>query len=606
MKLFNSFIIFLKGIKPCVAAFGGNQFTTDQSWYLERFFSLFYLSINAGSLISTILTPYLRNDVKCFGNDCFPIAFGIPAAVMFVAILLFIFGTPFYNRFDEKKDGNRGMKNIIIQTFYCIFYAMKNNITKRRKGIKKDHWIDYADDKFDISLIKDVKSFCRISVLFIPLPVFWALYDQLGSRWTAQAQQMDGRVAGITIQPDQFHAVNPIFILLLIPLFDYVVYPLLAKLNLLKKLIHRISFGLFLTVISFIIASVLESQLQKIDHRLNLNDQIKIINLTPCHLNISDNNGTDILKLSNYKYSQNNVESLPQQSIEYLRTNQIKNESSLTFNGACSNGASFKKQLITINLFDLPKTLIITWDPIGEVLKKTELPFNNKEKKVGESEVKFIAFNIKRNNVLRPFVENKIVTYGQSKFKPFNFTTSNVGNILEMENSVSTDRKNYSTISYAEYEIIVLNETGGSLLERKQLFQTSGRYSILLFENPENINELDYIPLVDIQPSPVHLFWQLIQIFVITCAEILVSISGLAFAYAEAPDRMKSVIQAVWLMTVAVGNLIDVIVAESHFIKSQVYEYLFFAALQFLATVLFIILGWFYLKQTKKLKKNAI
>uniref|UniRef100_A0A671RVM1 Solute carrier family 15 member 1a n=1 Tax=Sinocyclocheilus anshuiensis TaxID=1608454 RepID=A0A671RVM1_9TELE len=48
------------GIKPCVAAFGGDQFQEHQSRQLNTFFSVFYLCINAGSLLSTLITPVLR------------------------------------------------------------------------------------------------------------------------------------------------------------------------------------------------------------------------------------------------------------------------------------------------------------------------------------------------------------------------------------------------------------------------------------------------------------------------------------------------------------------------------------------------------------------
>ena len=52
----------------------------------------FKASINAGSLISTFLTPLLRNK-KCDGRDtCFPLAFGVPAALFLVAILAFLGG----------------------------------------------------------------------------------------------------------------------------------------------------------------------------------------------------------------------------------------------------------------------------------------------------------------------------------------------------------------------------------------------------------------------------------------------------------------------------------------------------------------------------------
>lgn len=76
------------GIKPCVSAFGGDQFILpQQEMQLALFFSLFYFSINAGSLISTFLTPVLRNDVYCFGKQsCFPLAFAVPGVLMVLSL----------------------------------------------------------------------------------------------------------------------------------------------------------------------------------------------------------------------------------------------------------------------------------------------------------------------------------------------------------------------------------------------------------------------------------------------------------------------------------------------------------------------------------------
>jgi len=86
------------GIKPCVAAFGGEQFKMpEQAKQIATFFSLFYFSINAGSLLSTSITPILREDVQCFGmDDCFPLAFGVPAILMVVAVLFFVAGKFLY------------------------------------------------------------------------------------------------------------------------------------------------------------------------------------------------------------------------------------------------------------------------------------------------------------------------------------------------------------------------------------------------------------------------------------------------------------------------------------------------------------------------------
>lgn len=76
------------GIKPCATAFGADQYTLpEQAKQLASYFSLFYMAINAGSLISTIVTPILREDVSCFGQDtCFSAAFGVPGVLMLISV----------------------------------------------------------------------------------------------------------------------------------------------------------------------------------------------------------------------------------------------------------------------------------------------------------------------------------------------------------------------------------------------------------------------------------------------------------------------------------------------------------------------------------------
>ena len=86
------------GIKPCVAAFGGEQFVLpQQAKQLAIFFSIFYFAINSGSTVSTFVTPILRENVKCLGmNDCFPLGFGLPAALMATSIVIFLAGKFLY------------------------------------------------------------------------------------------------------------------------------------------------------------------------------------------------------------------------------------------------------------------------------------------------------------------------------------------------------------------------------------------------------------------------------------------------------------------------------------------------------------------------------
>jgi hypothetical protein len=53
----------------------------------------------------------------------------------------------------------------------------------------------------------------------------------------------------------------------------------------------------------------------------------------------------------------------------------------------------------------------------------------------------------------------------------------------------------------------------------------------------------------------VTVWWQILAFFVITMAEILISVTGLELAFVAAPPTMKSFVTACWLVTVGMANL---------------------------------------------------
>jgi POT family proton-dependent oligopeptide transporter len=53
----------------------------------------------------------------------------------------------------------------------------------------------------------------------------------------------------------------------------------------------------------------------------------------------------------------------------------------------------------------------------------------------------------------------------------------------------------------------------------------------------------------------LSVLWQTWPYVVVTAAEVLVSTTGLEFAFREAAPEMKSMIMSFWLLTVAAGNL---------------------------------------------------
>lgn len=76
------------GIKPCVTAFGGDQFDLPrQEKYLAVYFSVLYFNSCTGALIAKTVSPILRSEVSCFGDkDCYSLAFGAPGLVVLCSI----------------------------------------------------------------------------------------------------------------------------------------------------------------------------------------------------------------------------------------------------------------------------------------------------------------------------------------------------------------------------------------------------------------------------------------------------------------------------------------------------------------------------------------
>ena len=119
-----------------------------------------------------------------------------------------------------------------------------------------------------------------------------------------------------------------------------------------------------------------------------------------------------------------------------------------------------------------------------------------------------------------------------------------------------------------------------------------GVYSLLIARNPAD-NILGARKYVLTEPNSIHILWLIPQYLVITISEIMISVTGLEFSYSQAPDSMKSVVQAAWLLTVAFGNVIVIIVASAKAFD-RASELFMFAILMMLDMVLLIWLAYRY------------
>jgi len=129
--------------------------------------------------------------------------------------------------------------------------------------------------------------------------------------------------------------------------------------------------------------------------------------------------------------------------------------------------------------------------------------------------------------------------------------------------------------------------------------QLGGNYIMALTPDPVKNHELKYTLHTITDPNSVHMAWLLPQFVIMTMGEIMFSITIMDFSYAEAPATMKSVMQSAWLMTVAFGNLIVVIIAELELFEQQWKEFFLFAGLMFVDMLLFAYMAYKYVPADK-------
>ncbi len=204
------------GIKSCVSAIVGDQFNQSNQSLLNKVFGWFYLSINIGSFFSMILMPYLFVE---FGPH---VAFGVPGILMAIATLILWIGRKKY---------------VLIPPSGFGFFK-------------------------EITSSAGIKCIGKIALIYSFLILFWAMYDQNCYRWVAQAQQMNTQIfssfswmpasiRNYTFLPAQIQAVNPLLVLIFIPLFSYILYPLVNRFCDFT-MVRKMKWGLILAIIASI------------------------------------------------------------------------------------------------------------------------------------------------------------------------------------------------------------------------------------------------------------------------------------------------------------------------------------------------------------------
>jgi proton-dependent oligopeptide transporter, POT family len=201
-------------IKPNISAFVGDQFGEEDEDKLRKVYGLFYWSINIGAFFGFLLIPWCRDHAG------YRWAFGVPGIFMGLATLIFWLG----------------------RRYYTIKPPARSVAEAKRRVDWPVLW--------------------RIVMIFLPIPIFWALFNQVNTTWVIQGKSMTPfLMGGFKVDAERIQAAGALLVLIWVPVLTLGVYPRVERMGFRATPLRRMGTGMFLAAVSFIASAWIQSRI---------------------------------------------------------------------------------------------------------------------------------------------------------------------------------------------------------------------------------------------------------------------------------------------------------------------------------------------------------
>ncbi|KAH7912747.1 PTR2-domain-containing protein [Hygrophoropsis aurantiaca] len=239
----------------------GERVIVDPAMTASRIYMYFYFFINVGSLTGQIGMVYAEKYVG------FWLAYTLPTIVFMICPLILWYGHGRYRvspptgsllstTFRIWRFAARGrwswnpIKTFKQLTAKGFWEAAKPS----RQGMNKPQWMTFDDQWVD-----EVRRGLKACGVFLWFPLYWLAYNQLNANLTSQAATM------VTngLPNDILSNLDPLCLLIFIPLCDQVFYPALARMGLKFTALKKIAWGFYTAAGSMVWAAVVQHYIYK-------------------------------------------------------------------------------------------------------------------------------------------------------------------------------------------------------------------------------------------------------------------------------------------------------------------------------------------------------
>ncbi|KAF2402432.1 peptide transporter PTR2-A [Trichodelitschia bisporula] len=216
----------------------GEKVIVDPTLTIQRIYMIFYMCINIGSL-SAIATTTLELKV---GFWC---AYLLPLIMFIVGFFVLVAG--------KKKYVVRAPKgSILLHSCKALWIGISSNGLDAAKPSWQARLGERTHDTpWDDAFVDELRRALIACKVFMFYPIYWVVYNQMLNNFVSQAGTM--QLHGIP--NDIMQNIDPITVIIFIPICDRVLYPSLRKAGIAFKPITRITWGFFMASIAMAYAA---------------------------------------------------------------------------------------------------------------------------------------------------------------------------------------------------------------------------------------------------------------------------------------------------------------------------------------------------------------